>query len=179
MGTPTSVKVGPGLLYIAPIGTAEPSALTGAWPVGWIALGYTEDGNEFKSDRKLEPIRVAEELYPIRHVVTEVVASVAAHLAEITATNLKYALNGGTISSPVGGAVTFDPPSATTLVKMMLGWDADDAQERWIFRQVVNGETLAIPRKKTPAKAVIPVEFHLEKPTGVEPFKTFFASAVA
>lgn len=106
-------------------------------------------------------------------------ASVNFSLAELTATNLEYALNGGTISAPAGGFVTFDPPDPDSIVRMMLGWDADDAQERWVFRKVVNKGTVAIPRRKAPDKALLPFEFSLEKPVGAEPFKAWFDEDVA
>jgi hypothetical protein len=181
VATPAAVKIGPGLLYYAPIGTAEPTLLTGAWPSGWVAMGYTEEGSEQEFEQTVEEIMVAEEFWPIRHVTTAMAGKVSAQLAEITATNLKRAVNGGTISSPTGGYVTFDPPAPTAQVSAMLGWDADDAQERWLFRQVFNVSTVTIPRKKggSDDKSVIPVEFLLQKPTGVQPYKAWFAAALA
>src|SRR5215471_21291101 len=55
----TTIDVGPGLLYIAPLGTAEPPDPTDAsWPAAWIELGYTDDGSEFKVEPTVDDINV-------------------------------------------------------------------------------------------------------------------------
>ena len=179
MADPTAVKLGPGLLRIAPIGTTEPATLTGAYAAEWTEIGYTEEGHEFSHEQQFEDIDVAEEFYPIDSKIVKVVASVNFSAAEITATNLSHALNGGVVSTPSGGFVTFDPPDPNDIVRVMLGWDSDDAQERWIFRRVVNKGTVAIPRRKAPDKALLPFEFSLEKPAGLQPFRAFFDEDVA
>lgn len=38
-----NITYGPGVLYWAPLGTTEPTGLTGAWPGGWVPLGYCVD----------------------------------------------------------------------------------------------------------------------------------------
>lgn len=179
MGNPAAVKFGPGTLYIAPIGTTEPTGLTSTWVAGFVQLGYTDAGHEFSQEQSFEDIEVAEEVYPITHALTKIAAMVNFSLAEITATNLKRALNGGTVSAPAGGFVTFDPPAPNAVVRMMLGWDSDDAQERWLFRKCIQVGGVTIPRKKGPDKALVPCQFALEKPTGVQPFKAFFADTLA
>lgn len=180
MGTPASVKLGPGLLYIAAIGTTEPTTLTGALPSAWVAVGYTEEGSEFGIEVTSEDIEVAEELDPIRTVNTKRSVSVTFDAAEITATNLKRAFNGGTISAPTGGYVTFDPPAAAdTPVRAMIVWQADDNQERWLFRQCFQAGPITMARKKAPDKTLIPMSFKCEKPTGFQPFRAWFADTLA
>ena len=102
MGTAQNVKLGPGLLYLAPVGTAEPADLSTPWATVsplWTPLGYTDAGSTFKYALATSTVDVAEELLPIRNETTGVDVSVAFDAAEITATNLSRALNGGTIST--------------------------------------------------------------------------------
>ena len=97
-------------------------------------------------------------------------------MAEITATHLKYAFNGGTITGATG-CVYFEPPDLGTEVRVMLGFESEDHTERWVYRQCFNNGQIAMPRQKGAAKAVIPVTFLLEKPaTGLRPYRAIMAS---
>lgn len=100
MGTAENVKLGPGLLYLSPVGTAEPVDLTTPWATvapAWVPLGYTSDGTTSKYALATSPVDVAEELQAIRIETTGVDVSVAFDMAEMTAMNLSRALNGGTL----------------------------------------------------------------------------------
>jgi hypothetical protein len=60
----------------------------------------------------------------------------------------------------------------------MLGFESEDSQERWIFRQCYQQGSITITRGKGAVKALIPAEFRLEKPvTGSRLFKSIMASA--
>ena len=179
MGTPAGVKIGPGLLYMAPIGTAEPTTGSGALPSAWIPLGYTDEGSEFTFETTFEDVNVAEELDPVKIVATGRMTSVKFSLAEITARNLQAAMNGGAIGAPAGGFVAFEPPDLGQEVRKMIVWQADDNEERWLLRRVLQVGSIVIPRKKAPAKAVIPAEFRTEVPTDGSPiFKAWINSAL-
>lgn len=180
-GTAAGVKVGPGLIYIAPIGTTEPTTVSGTLPsANWIPVGYTEDGSLFSSDVTFEDIEVAEELDPIRTTPTRRNTTFEVQLAEINAQNLNLAYNGGTIGSPTGGYVTFEPPALGAELRVMLCWNADDAQERLLLRRVLATGTIAIPRRKAPAKALIPITFKVELPLdGAKAFKFWEPSALS
>lgn len=179
MGTPAAVKVGPGLLYIAPIGTAEPTTGSGALPSAWVAVGYTEAGSEFDFTTTYADIDVAEELDPIRVMATGRVVSVKFEAAEITARNISKALNGGTITSPSAGFVTFEPPALGAEVRVMLAWQSDDAQEQWLFRRCLSVGAVNVAHKKAPDKSTLPMEFRCEIPTdGSKSFKAWITSAL-
>lgn len=176
----TAVKLGPGLLYIGALGTTEPTTLTGALNAAFVELGYTEEGHQTTIETTRERIYVAEELDPIRSVKTNRTVTVEMQLAQITARNLQIALNGGTISSPTGGYVTFTPPAtADADVGAMLVWQADDGQERWLFREAYAQGPIVVPRRKSPTKSVIPVTFDCVKPAAAQPFHVWFAQAMA
>lgn len=175
MGNPSAISLGPGHLKIAAIGSPEPGDLVTPWPIAWTDLGYTFEGSDFSYQLNTEDVTVAEELDPIVVTPTGRVIMVKFTLAEITATNLKRALNGGTIT--VGsGFVTFDPPPFTSMTRYMYGWESDDLQERWVFRQCFSTGTVDTQRRKGAAKAGFPFEVRCEKPAGVQPFKSIFAS---
>jgi hypothetical protein len=96
-------------------------------------------------------------------------------LAEITATNLKRAFNGGTITAG-SGCVFYDPPALGSEQYVMLGWESNDVQERWIFRKCIQTEAVKIARKKAPNKATLPAAFRLVKPPSLQPFRAIMAS---
>ena len=169
-GTPTNVRVGPGRLYIAPVGTAEPADLTVSWHADWVQVGYTEEGSTFGFDQTFEDVMVAEEFDAIDTLQTQRAITVSFAAAELTATNLQRALNGGTITT-AAGVITFTPPAAGEVTRLAVGWEADDGQERWVFRRCVQQGSVEIARQKAPNKASIPMEFRVTVPdAGGAPF---------
>lgn len=163
VGNPANVRVGPGILYIAPMGSTEPTDLATPWPGAWDQIGYTDVGSNFVFDQTFEDVMVAEELDPILTLQTARTASVNFQAAEITAENLSRAFNGGTIDTP-GGFVTYEPPPAGTYSHAMIGWESDDGAERWVFRKCLQIGSVDMPRRKAPDKAVIPMSFRAVKP---------------
>lgn len=163
MGDPTNVRVGPGVLYIAPIGSTEPTDLATSWDAAWVELGYTEEGSSFSFENTFEDVMVAEELEPVEIMQTARNISVTFQAAELTADNLQTAMNGGTITTGTG-IVTFEPPAAGTFSYVMVGWESDDGLERWVFRKGVQTGNVEIARRKAPNKATIPMSFRFVKP---------------
>jgi hypothetical protein len=178
-GTPTSLALGPGYLYIGALGRVEPVDLTTPWATvdaGWAGLGYTETGSEFDYQLNTSPVIVAEELDPVSNVPDGRTSAVKFNLSEITATNLKRASNGGTITSGTG-VVIFEPPDLGTELRTMIGFESEDHTERWIWRQAIMDGAIALQRQKGAANAKINCEFKLEKPaTGLRIYRAIFAS---
>jgi hypothetical protein len=162
-GNPRNVRVDPGWLYVAPLASLEPTSFEGDWDEAWTQIGYTDQGPEFVMEQTFERLRVAEEIDPISTFQTERNTMVNFAMAEVTATNLQRALNGGTITTPAG-IVQFEPPPAGDVTYLMLGWDSTDGLERWVFRKAVSTGNITIPRRRSPDKAVIPVSFEIVKP---------------
>lgn len=180
-GTPTALALGPGYLYIAPTGTTEPSDLSTAWAsvsASWKSLGYTDDGSEFKYSLSTDAVQVAEELDPVSVQTTGRSSTVTFALAEVTATNLMYAMNAETTVITAGsGIVTLEPPDLGTEKRRMLGFESEDHQERWVFRRVFQTGDTTIKRSKGATNATISMEFTLEKPdTGAKLFKAIMTS---
>jgi hypothetical protein len=172
-GNPGAIALGPGSLYIAVLGTPEPVDLVTPWAsvsANWIPLGYTDEGSTFKYSVDSEDVKVAEELDPLAVALTSRELSLAFALAEITASNLKRALNGGTIVSGAG-IVTFEPPDLGEEVRTMLGWQSEDGTERWVYRKCLQVGGMEMSRAKGAAKATIGCDFKLERPAAAKPFK--------
>lgn len=167
-------------MYIAPLASTEPTNLATAWDAAWTNLGYTEGGHTFNAEVNIEAINVAESLEPIRYEATSREMTVTFALAEITARNLQIAMNGGTITLSGSGAsqiATFEPPDLGQETRVMLGWEADDAKERFVWRRCIQGAGFNMARAKAPDKTTISMEFRVEVPvdqaTGAvsKPFK--------
>lgn len=175
---PTQVRVGPGTLYIAPVGTAEPADLTTALNAAWLDLGYTAEGHSFTASPSFDPVEVAEEVDPVSYEMTGREMRVEFALAQITAKRLSYALNGGTIT--VGtGIVTFDPPTPGTETRVALLWESLDKKERWVWRKCLQTGDVEIARRKAPDNATIPCSFMCEIVAGgLKPFKAIFDNTV-
>jgi hypothetical protein len=175
-GTSTNVQTGPGRLYVAPIGTTEPVSSSAALPSAWIPIGYTEQGHEYVADITSEAIEVAEELDPIRYENTRRVSRVTFSMAEATKRRLAIALGSG--AATADDAVAYEPPDPGAELAVMLVWDSDEdpttnTNVRWIYRQAKPSGSVTVAHGKAPAKALIPVTFNLEKPTGLKPIKVF------
>jgi len=178
MGSPSDVKVGPGLLYIAPAETTPPVDLTTPWAVAWVPLGYTEEGHAFTHTPNFEGIEVAEEKLPIRYEETGATEQLEFAAAEITARNFQIALNGGTLTTGTG-IVTFEPPAADAIAtRVAIGWESQDHTERWVWKRCLQTGAVEVGRRKAPAKATIPMAFQVELPlAGGLPFVSIFEDA--
>jgi hypothetical protein len=180
MGTPAGVRVGPGLIYVAPLGTSEPATPTASIPSAWVPVGYTEEGHVFTTETTSEPVEVAEELDPIRYVNTRRTGSFEVELAEINLQNFAIAHNGGSISGPTGGFVSFEPPDIGDEVRLAVLWRDDANEEQLVVRQVLSTGAVAIQRRKAPAKATIPLNMRMEKPTsGAKSFKAWSLASLS
>lgn len=184
IGTVESIGIGPGILYAAPVGTTEPSTSTAILPSAYREIGYTEDGSEFQYETTSEDVMVAEELDPVKIMVTGRKAAFVFQMAELTRANLALAFNMG--ANAVNDATLLEPPSPGSEVRIMLVWqnyDNDDGagsattSARWLMRQALQGAPLTTAFKKAPAKSLIPVTFKAEKPTNKQPLAIWGTSS--
>jgi hypothetical protein len=182
-----NILTDPGYLFWAPLGSTEPtntvlaSKFTDAWPVAWIPLGATEDGSTFAYSSNVEAIHVAEFFDPIKYATTERSGSFAFNLADYTLSNLKRAMNGGTLTLVSGTGATalnsFTPPAPGSEVRAMIGWESLDGTTRIVCYQTLQGGNVEMAFKKAPAIALIPTEFNFEVPSSGTPFKIYTAGA--
>ena len=188
--SPTNVKIGPGTLYAAPLGTTEPTAVTGVWPPNWVALGFTDQGSTFTFQPTLAAVMVEETFWPLKNVITHYAAKLTFTLAETTKQNLILALNGG-IGSSVNATMTgttptalwVEPPTPGKETRIMLGWDslpqaasagnATTAYSRLVCRQCIQSGALKTIHRKGANKVSYAATFELEKPVGKQPFRVW------
>lgn len=180
-----NILTDPGYLFWAPLGSTEPSntvvasKFTDAWPVAWISLGATEDGSEFAYETSVEAVRVAEFFDPIKWATTDRSGSFAFNLADWTLTNMKRAMNGGTLTVVSGtGATTLSsltPPVPGQEVRAMIGWESLDSSVRIVAYQCLNSGTISSAFRKAPAFATIPCTFNFEVPSAGQPWKMYTA----
>lgn len=178
---PEFVKFGPGTLYVAAVGSTEPSDLTAAWNVAWTKVGYTDAGHTFTYTPSYENIEVAETLLPIAKVATGQEMTLEFAFAETIAKNLQLALNGATVTASGTGPTSIDKVEPLAFgsaePRTAIGWEAGDASERWVFRRCLQTGAMAIARQRGAAKATIPATFSLETPAGgAKPFMAILKS---
>jgi hypothetical protein len=170
----------PGKLYVAPLGTAEPSGFSSAWGAGWLPVGYTPNGSTFNYEIQVSPAYVEEELDPIGYGPTARIASVVFALAQTTLRNLTLWMNGGVMATGAGvddsSVWSFEPPQLGSEQRVMLGWDANQDptknELRWLFRQCLQGGTGTTANNKGVTIAALAATFNVELPnTGLKLLK--------
>lgn len=165
-GTPSNVKLGPGRLYYAPLGTTEPTNCSTALPSAWKVIGYTENGTEINTSITAEDIMVAEELEAIDNIQVSRTITLAVEMAESTKRRLLLAVGAGASFSD--DSTPFEFPAPESVVGVMLVWDAldttDATNRRWLFRSAKPSGSVTTVRRKAPAKSTISATFNCVKP---------------
>lgn len=192
---PSHVFSAPGTLYAAPLGTTEPTSVSGAWPAGWVPLGYTDQGSEIDITPTWQAVTVEEEVMAISNSMTDVKVNWTFALSETTQQNLLFALNGGIGTGQVSGSSGVNPdgsiwtemPAFGSEARVMLGWDAlpEGATSgqfgifRWVNRKAIQTGGIKQIHRKGSTKAMYAVVFTLEKPQGVQPFRAIQPASYA
>jgi hypothetical protein len=180
-------QYGAGYLYKAPVGSTVPtntvtgSKFTDTWPVAWIPVGITREGNEFSYQISTDTAEAAEYLDPLKIVSTGRQIGVAFEMLQIHLGNMKTSMNGGTVTTVSGTGATmlssYTPPVVGQELRTMLGWESEDATERWVWYQCFQTGEVRVGRRKGAANAGIPVEFGIEQPSSGFPFISWVAGA--
>lgn len=170
------LALGPGLLRIAPLGSPEPVDLISPWDPAWTEMGYTREGSKITYELDTGKVEAAEEIDPIHIAINSRNLKVGFMLLQLTAANLRTAFNGGSIVAGVD-IVTFEPHQPGEEIRIMLGFESEDATERWVFREGLQTGNVEMERKRGADAAGLAQEFQLAKPSpSVLPFKTILAS---
>jgi hypothetical protein len=171
-GTVTSV---PGGIVVA-------SAFSDAWPAAWVPVGVTKQGSQYSWNPATGNIDVAEYLLPVRIVTTGVEAKVQFEMAEFTAKNTGFALNGGPVTTVSGTGTTLltkvSPPVVGQEIRTMIGWESDDSTQRRIYYQCLQTGTLTVQHHKGTDNASLPVEFSMEQPATGNAFDEWYAGSL-
>jgi hypothetical protein len=168
--TPAAYLTGPGILYSAPLLTAEPTSTVTASKFGttwttWVAVGSTADGWSFSDSISTDDVEAAESYYPVRTITTKREAKMSLSLQEFTASNLKLALNTGT-ATITGAAATLlteiSPPTVGNEVRRMWGWQSENDDVRFIAYQALQVGDLGTKFTKGADNAELTFELKLE-----------------
>jgi len=172
-GNSANIHLGPGRLYYAPVGTAEPTSASTALDPAFVPVGYTEDGTQVETEITSEAVEVAEELDPVLYSMTRRASRITFAMAEMTVKRLALAMGGGAARSEVGGAATqpFVFPDPSSIQPVMFVWDSaesptDANNRRWVIYQARPSGTITTQRRKAPQKATLPVTFNCELASG-------------
>jgi len=179
-----ALAFGAGRLYYSSLGTGLPSStvvgsvFTDTTWTGWSLLGVTKEGHEFSYDIDTDTVSAAEYLDPLITVTTGRTVGMTFELMQVHATNLKRALNGGTLSTSGSGTTllsTYTPPTIGTEVRCQIGWQAEADDERIIALQAFQIGSLSIARRKGADNATLPLQFRFEPDTNGTPFTYYSA----
>jgi hypothetical protein len=101
----SQIIAGPGLIFVAPVGTAPPSlaSLPVTFNNPWYQVGYTEDGIDFTYSVTLKEEYVDEEAAIVLDILEKEGATVQAKMAESNITNLALAISA---SATTGAAIS-------------------------------------------------------------------------
>lgn len=176
-GDVNAIQVGAGRILIGPVGSTEPTDLVTPWDPDWLELGFTKQGTSQKIDRTIDDTFVEELLDPVRGITTKRTFAMIFDLAQITATNLKRALNGQSIFTQTGTVTTFEPPTYGGEVYMAWGWESTDNTERFVLRKCLQTGTVQMDRRNKVADPTsIPFEVHAYGVNAGGPFKYLAAA---
>ena len=175
-----ALSLGPGRLFYAPLGTTLPANHDTPLAVTFLEIGSTDEGSEFSYEITSDPVEVAESLDPLFHKTTGREGTVTFAMAENTTRNLSIAFNGGIVAAygtgPTAG-FSYTPPEPGLEKSVILVFESEDGEERWVWKQVTQGGSVALSRKKGADKTLIPVEFRIERPAaGGSPWIAFYAA---
>lgn len=186
------IKTGPGIIYAAPLGSTLPAMtvaarkFTDAWPAAWLPVGATDAGMEESHSTDTDTVEVEESLTPVRIETTGKSSQVSFTLAHWDWTNLKLVLNGGTITT--SGTTEdvrlhkFAPPLIGAEVRVMLGWESTENDERLIAYQCFQSGAVNPSYRKGNQKRLLAAQFALELPpsaVSTVPWNRWATSAIA
>lgn len=170
----SEVDIDVGILYVAPIGTTEPTSATSTLDTAWREVGYTEDGSKMRSEITTADVEVAELVDPVAVKTTKRVTKVMFTMAQMVRSNLGLALNQG--AAVADNTTALEPVDLASEVRVMLLWQSEQTgadQRRWLFRQCYNVGTFEVANAKSPQKRLMGVEFQAEKPSSAAAFAVF------
>lgn len=100
--------------------------LGGAWPVGWVALGATEDGVTENFQRSTQKIMIEEQATPVITETENIDWNFEVTLSQDSLDTMKTAFGGGTISvfPPASGVPGYRTLTvSTTMDQLCLGFE--------------------------------------------------------
>ena len=163
----SQILVGPGLILIAPIGTALPTLVYPlVWPAGWFQVGYTDAGVDATYTPTIKEIYVDEEAAVVGDILEKEKFVIAAHLAEISLVNLQAAISASVYTPGATPQITAGSMPLNYVMVGVVGPAPDSFNNRVILLQKAI-TTVAVGMKiSRKDKQVLPVSFDARKIAG-------------
>jgi hypothetical protein len=163
----SQILAGPGLIYVAPVGTAQP-ALTFplVWPSAWFQVGYTDAGVDLVYTPTIKEIYVDEEAAPVLDILEKEKFVIQAHLAEVSLTNLNACISASTYVPTGSPTLTFGSQALNYVAVGVVGPAPDTYNNRVVLCQkaiTTVGVSIKLTRKD---KQVFPVSWDGRKIQG-------------
>ncbi len=128
-----------GQVYVAPVGTALPTAPDGTLNSAFVGLGYhTEDGVSLSVDPDIQEFMAWQSRTPVRRELNTQGITASWTLQQWNENNVPLAFGGGTVTALGGGGYRYDFPE-----------DEDALDERSVVIDAVDGDDkmrFVIPR---------------------------------
>lgn len=134
-------------MYLAPVGSTEPTDTTSALDAAWQAVGlFTPDSLSFSTEPQFEEVTSHQSDYPVRRFQTGDSATVSVDLQEWNVDNIVAVFGGGSV---VAGTYTAPVLGARTEVAACV--EALDGTKiyRWVFPRCLQIEGVDISLNKT------------------------------
>lgn len=171
----TQIIAGPGLLYVAPLGTALPAhAAHGeipiTWPAGWVACGYTDAGIDFHYSPTIKKLTVDEEASPVGDILETEMAEISATLAEATLANLTAAISASSLTTDSVNGVLDHAAGSKALTYTMVGVQGPapgTEKGRILIFQKAIAESATGFKMTRKEKVMFPVKWAARKLSGV------------
>jgi hypothetical protein len=162
----SQILSGPGVIYIAPLGTALPTlTFPLVFAPAWFQVGYTDAGVDVIYTPTIKEIYVDEEAAVVGDILEKEKFVIQAHLAEVTLTNLNASIAASTYTTATP-QVTFGSQALQYVMVAVVGPAPDTYNNRVILCQKAI-TTVAVSMKITRKdKQVLPVSWDARKIAG-------------
>lgn len=161
-----------GTVWVAPVGSTQPTNPTAAPNGSWTDLGYiNEDGATFTESKEIEDIISWQSFYPTRKIVTSKEATVSFALQQWNENTIKFAFGGGTVSQPSPGVWKYVPASPEVLDEraLMIDWQDGTKDYRLIIPKGLVTEAVETQLVRT-GSAELPITFAAVPATGSDAY---------
>lgn len=168
-----------GQIYVAPVGTTEPSDADDPLNAAFAVLGYTsEDGVTISDGKTVENIGAWQSFYTLRSIVTAREFNVSFVLRQWNRDQVSLAFGGGEFIE-TGAFTRYNPPdpSELDLRALVVDWQDGDEDFRLVVPKCLAIETVETQISRT-AAADLPITMRVLAPSaGSQPWYLMTTSA--
>lgn len=138
-------------LYLAPVGSTEPTDVDSSLAAAWKAVGlFTPDSLAFTTEPQFEEVNSHQSDFPVRRFQTADSATLAVDLQEWNADNIVATFGGGNITNEGGGVYRYNAPLLGTRTEVAAIVEVVDGTKkyRWVFPRCLQIEGVDVQLNK-------------------------------